>query len=150
MPEPLLRHGTWFAICDGQRALLLENQGDHAYPNLQTRETFKQENPAAHLQGSAPPGRTFSSMGTHRSAAEETDFHVQAAEAFLRNFAEKLNHCVEERKIHALVLIAPARALGLIRPHLSQMTRRILTAELDRDYVKMPLYEIERHLAAMP
>lgn len=150
MSEPLLRHGTWFAICDGQRALLLENQGEHAFSKLETRETLKQENPVAHLQGSAPPGRTISSKGARRSSTEETDFHMQATEAFLRHFAESVNHHVEESKINALVLIAPARALGLVRPHLSQMTRRILTAELDRDYVKMPLYEIKRHLAAMP
>lgn len=150
MSKTLLRHGTWFAICDGQRTLLLENQGDCAFPKLETREAFKQENPAAHFLGSAPPGRTFSSMGTRRSAMEEADFHTQAMAAFLRDFAEKLGHCVREHHIHALVLVAPAKVLGLIRPYLSKMTRQVLVAELDRDYVKMPLYEIERHIAALP
>lgn len=37
----------------------------------------------------------------------------------------------------------------MIRPHLSAATRRILIAELDRDYVKMPLHEVERHLSAL-
>jgi protein required for attachment to host cells len=70
--------------------------------------------------------------------------------AFLRDFAEKLGHCVREHHIHALVLVAPAKVLGLIRPYLSKTTRQVLVAELDRDYVKMPLYEIERHIAVLP
>ena len=149
MPESLLRHGAWIAICDGQRALLLENKGDREFPKLETRDVFRQENPPTHLQGSAPPGRAFSPVGGRRSATEESDFHDLAEQDFLRRFAEKLNHSIGEHKIRALVLIAPARALGMVRPHLSATTRRVLIAELDRDYVKMPLHEIERHLSAL-
>lgn len=149
MSESLLRHGTWIAICDGQRALLLENKGDREFPKLETREVSRQENPLMHVQGSAPPGRAFSPTGARRSAIEEPDFHDQAEQDFLRRFAGKLDHSIGEHKIRALVLIAPARALGMIRPHLSAETRRILVAELDRDYVKMPLHEVERHLSAL-
>ena len=149
MPESLLRHGTWIAICDGQRALLLENKGDREFPKLETREVSRQENPPMHVQGSAPPGRAFSPTGARRSAIEEPDFHDQAEQDFLRRFAEKLDHSIGEHKIRALVLIAPARALGMVRPHLSAATRRVLVAELDRDYVKMPLHEVERHLSAL-
>jgi protein required for attachment to host cells len=149
MPESLLRHGAWIAICDGQRALLLENKGDRKFPKLETRQVFKQENPPTHLQGSAPPGRAFSPMGGGRSAIEEPDFHDLAEQDFLRHFAENLDHSIGEHKIRALVLIAPARALGMVRPHLSAATRRVLIAELDRDYVKLPLHEVERHLSAL-
>ena len=149
MPESLLRNGTWIAICDGQRALLLENKGDREFPKLETREVFRQENPPTHLQGSAPPGRAFNSMGDRRGATEESDFHDMAEQDFLRRFAEKLDHSIGQHKIRALVLIAPARALGMVRPHLSAATRRVLISELDRDYVKMPLHEVERHLSAL-
>ncbi len=149
MPDPILRRGIWVAVCDGGRALLLENQGDAEFPKLETREVFKQDNPPAHEQGSAPPGRAFSPVGERRGTTEETDYHEQQAEAFLGQFADTLNRQVEEGHIHALVLVAPARALGVIRPRLSELTRRAVTTELDRDYVKMPLYEIERKLAAL-
>src|SRR5665213_1914021 len=85
MPESLLRHGAWIAICDGQRALLLENKGDREFPKLETRQVFKQENPPTHLQGSAPPGCAFSPMGGGRSAIEEPDFHDLAEQDFLRH-----------------------------------------------------------------
>lgn len=148
MSEPILRHGTWFAVCDGQRALLLENQGDAEFPKLETRNVFKQENPPAREQGVAPPGRAFAPVGGRRGATEETDFHQQQAEKFLGQFAQTLNRRVEEGHIRSLVLVAPSRALGILRPLLSEPARRAVTAELDRDYVKMPLYEIERKLAS--
>lgn len=49
-------------------------------------------------------------------------------------------------EISALVLIAPATALGILRTALSAAAWRAVRADLDRDYVKMPLHGIERHL----
>lgn len=146
MIELPLRHGIWLAICDGQKALLLENQGDRAYPKLETRQVFEQDNPPSHEQGSAPPGRVNSSYG-RRSATQENDFHQQQAAGFLAKFAAVINDEVAAGRITELALIAPAKALGLLRPHLSERTHKTLLAELARDYVKMPLHEIERVLA---
>lgn len=147
MAKMVLSPGLWLAVCDGKTALLLENQGDRESPKLETRETFKQQNPPSHEQGGAPPGRAFSSIGARRSATEETDFHQKQAEMFVRDFADTINRHVESGQIRSLALVAPAKALGVIRSRLSAHARKILTAELDRDYVKMPLYEIERRLS---
>lgn len=145
MPEPHLRHGLWLAVCDGNRALLLENTGDAKFPKLEARETFEQTNPSSHEQGSAPPGRVFSS-GARRAATEESDFHRQALERFLAKFAQEINRLAAGGDIPELVLIAPLEALGILRRHLSRHAEKIIGAELPRDYTKMPLYEIERRL----
>ena len=142
----LLGHGTWVAVCDGRKALLLENKGDAALPNLKARDVMEQENPPTHLQGTAPPGRIFSSQGNRRGATEQTDFHDQAEHAFLRKVAERLDIVLNDEHIRALVLVAPARALGMLRPMLSAGVQKVLVAELDRDYVKLPLHQIENHL----
>jgi protein required for attachment to host cells len=141
-----LRHGLWLAVCDGKRALLLQNSGDQVYPKLETREAFKQDDPPTHEQGSSPPGRVFAS-GNRRAATEESDFHQQRIEHFLDMFAKDLNHRVSQGEIEALALVAPAPALGVLRTRLSDQTRRAVVAEIDRDYTKMPIYEIERHLS---
>jgi protein required for attachment to host cells len=146
MSKLVLHNGLWIAVCDGRKAFLLENKGDSEYPKLETRETFEQENPSTHAQGSAAPGRSFSSMGNRRSSVEESDFHDQAEQTFLHTFAEHLDRYGRDHHIRSLVLIAPARALGMIRPALSAATRQVLVAEIDKDYVKLPLHEIERHL----
>jgi protein required for attachment to host cells len=140
-----LRRGVWLAICDGKKALLVENTGDATYPKLEMREVFENVNPSSHMQGSDRPGHNISSGG-RRSANEETDFHDVAERAFLIDFARRVEAAIRERDIRSLVLIAPARALGMIRPALAVDVHRIIAKEIDRDYVKLPLYEIERHL----
>jgi protein required for attachment to host cells len=141
-----LHHGMWVAVCDGRKALLLENKGDATYPKLEMRETFVQDNPPTHEQGTSPPGRSFNSADGARSSMQEEDFHDQAETAFLHKFAACLDGYVRERGVTSLILIAPARALGALRPALSSSTRGVIVRELDRDYVKMPIYEIEKQL----
>lgn len=141
-----LRHGMWLAVCDGTKALLLENQGDHVYPKLETREIMRASNPLTHEQGSAKPGRAFSAVDGRRAAVEETDYHLQAERKFIRDFADLMEQKVSERSVPSVVLIAPARALGLLRDCIGPATRSILAGSLTRDYVRQPLYEIERHL----
>jgi len=142
-----LRLGTWVAVCDGATALLLENMGDEATPRLVTREVFKQDNPLTHEQGSSQPGRAFAAGG-RRAAMEESDFHLQAEETFLRQFAAALDRHVRQEQIGALLLIAPPRALGILRKALSGATRRAVAGELAHDYVKLSLAEIQRRLIA--
>lgn len=146
MTGPILRRDVWLAICDGKKALLVENAGDATYPKLEMREVFENVNPPSHVQGSDRPGRVVQSAGDRRSANEETDIHDAAEKAFLIDFARRVEASVRERAIKSLVLIAPARALGVIRHALAADVHRIISREIDRDYTKLPLYEIERHL----
>lgn len=147
---PLLNHGVWVAICDGAKAMLLEDRGEAGRPKLEMREVVEQQNPPTHAQGGSPPGRVFSGAHGRRAAVEQADFHDQAERDFLHRFAQRIDRSVEENGIQALVLAAPPRALGMLRPALTEKTRRILVAELAHDYVKMPLHEIERLLHAEP
>jgi protein required for attachment to host cells len=140
------RHGNWLAICDGTKGLLIENRGDHVYPKLETREVMTTSNPLTHDQGSDKPGRAFSAIDGRRAAVEETDLHMQAEQKFIRDFSDHVERKVREASIRSIVLIAPARALGILRESLGPSTRHILAGTLVHDYVRQPLYEIERHL----
>ena len=141
-----LRQGTWVAVCDGNKALLFENEGDHTYPNLRLLEHRSQDDRPTHEQGSDRPGRTFSAAHGRSAAVEETDLHLEVERHFLREFAALLDHRIRENGVHSLILVAPPKALGIIRPLLSNATRAVLAAELDRDYVKLQSSEIEARL----
>src|SRR5450759_1375840 len=39
----LIQHGEWVVVCDGAKALVLENTGDAKFPNLKTLEVFEQK-----------------------------------------------------------------------------------------------------------
>ncbi|WIY54058.1 host attachment protein [Devosia sp. YIM 151766] len=48
-----------------------------------------------------------------------------------------------------VIIVAPPRALGVLRPLLGTSTRNVLKAELTSDLVRHKVSEIERHLAAL-
>ena len=141
-----IRSGEWVVVCDGAKALVLENSGDGKFPHLKTLEVFEQSNPATHEQGTDRPGRAVSSAGDTRAAVGQTDWHDRAEETFLTHLAKHLDAAVGAGKTKSLIVVAPPRALGMLRPAYSHALKGAVRAEVDKDFVKMPLHEIEKHL----
>jgi protein required for attachment to host cells len=146
MSELLIHRGEWVVVCDGAKALILENTGDAKFPNLKTVEVFEQKHLATHELGTDAPGRSHSSLGHGRSSVEQTDWHDQAERAFLVQLMKHLDAAITAGKVTSLIMVAPPRALGVIRPAYSHALRSAVRAELDKDFVKLPIYEIEKHL----
>jgi protein required for attachment to host cells len=148
MSRLLIRNGEWVVVCDGAKALVLENTGDIKFPNLKTVDVFEQKGVPTRELGTDAPGRTHSSAGHGRSAVGQTDWHSQAEEAFLLKVVAYLEAAVTAGKTRSMIVVAPPRALGVIRPACSNGLRGAVRAELDKDLVKLPVHEIERHLTA--
>ena len=146
MSQLLIHRGEWVVVCDGAKALVLENTGDAKFPNLKTVEVFEQKALATHELGSDAPGRSHSSLGHGRSSVEQTDWHDQAERAFLVQLVKHLDAALAAGKVKSLIMVAPPRALGMIRPAYSHALRAAVRAELDKDFVKLPVYQIEKHL----
>ena len=140
--------GVLVAVCDGRKALILRNEGDGAFPNLRIYEVHEQDNPPTAAQGTDAPGRVHQSAGSARSAVEVTDFHDEAEAAFLRRIAARLEALLAAGEAKALVVVASPRALGVLRPLYGRAVQEALIGEVCRDMVKLPVYEIENHLAA--
>jgi len=143
-----IHNGDWVVVCDGAKALILENAGDAVALNLKTREVHTQPDPKTHEQGTDAPGRSINSIDSRRSAMEQTDWHDQAEQRFLADLTRRLETAVKGGEAKSLVLVAPPRALGMIRQAATSNLRKALRAEIEKDYVKMPVHEIEKHLAA--
>ena len=139
--------GDWVVVCDGAKALILENAGDAIALNLKTKEVHQQPDESTHAQGTAPPGRTHSSVGNRRGAVEQTDWHDQSEQRFLADLADRLDAAVTAGEAKSMVVVAPPRALGMLRQSFSASVRNTVRAEIDKDFVKMPVHEIEKHLA---
>lgn len=147
MAEHRLRRGTWVLICDAQKALLARNLAADQSLKLHTLAVWEQKDPLSREQGSSPPGRVFSSLDGRRAATQESDFHALQEEKFLSDIAKQLNNDAQQGKFASLMIIAPARAMGILRSALSDKTQKLVCGELARDYVKLPLHEVERLLA---
>jgi protein required for attachment to host cells len=79
---------------------------------------------------------------------EQTDWHDQEESRFLHKLLDHLNAAIHAGETKALFIVAPPRALGVLRQSYSHELRNALRAEIDKDLVKMPVHEIEKHLAA--
>jgi len=140
--------GDWLVVCDGRKALILENIGDRMFPNLHTKEVRAHEDLPTREQGSDGPGRVQHSISGARSSMEQTDWHDEAERAFLRELADRLDMAVTSGETSALTMVASPRALGMIRGDYSPAVRKALQAEVPKDLVKLPVYEIEKQLLA--
>ena len=140
--------GDWIVVCDGRKALILENLGDRMFPNLHTKEVHEQPDLSTSAQGSDSPGRVHQSMGSARSSIEQTDWHDESERAFLKTLADRLNVAVTSGETTALTMVASPRALGMIRADYSAAVRKAIHGEVHKDLVKMPVHEIEKQLLA--
>ena len=147
MSDLLIRSGEWVVVCDGAKALILENAGDIKFPNLKTLEVLQHEDLRTREIGSDQPGTTNSSVGSGRSSYEQTDWHNRAEEAFLTGLVAHLDAAVTAGKAKTMIIVAPPRALGVLRPAYSHSLKSAVRAEVDKDLVKMPVREIEKHLS---
>ena len=109
-----ISQGDWVVVCDGAKALVLENVGDSAFPNLKTKEVYQQEDPKTREQGTDAPGRAINSVGARRSAMEQTDWHEQAEQRFLQRLAAHLDAAVNSGHAKSLIVVASPRALGVL------------------------------------
>ena len=142
-------HESWVVVCDGARALFLENIGDAERLNLRLGERSAQDDEPSREIGTDRPGRSHSSVGNGRSAMEETDWHEQAEQDFLKQTAERINALVYEKTIEDYVLIAPPSAIGTLRQYLDQQATAALREEIQKELTNQPVPEIEKHLARL-
>lgn len=148
MQKLKIEQGDWIVVCDGKKALVMENVGDEKFLNLKTREVFEHSDPKTREVGTDAPGRSFNSVGHSRGAMEQTDWHEQEENRFLHQLVAHVDAAVHAGQTKSLIIVAPPRALGVLRQSYSHELRNALRAEIDKDLVKMPVHEIEKHLAA--
>ena len=108
MQKLKIRQGDWVIVCDGKKALILENAGDEKFLNLKTREVQEHADPKTSDLGTDEPGRSFSSVGAGRSAVEQTDWHRQEEDRFLQKLVSQLDHSVKVGEVKSLVIASKA------------------------------------------
>ncbi len=147
MTKVNIPHNAYVFVGDGRKALVLRNEGDAQYLDLKTERVFADhKNPPTHEQGTDRPGREHSSLGFGRSSVTQTDWHDLEEHKFAHDVAAVLEKIVRERKIEALVVVAPPRALADLRKAFHDDVKKKIVAEIDKDLTKHPVSEIEKHL----
>ena len=144
--ELKLRQGTWVVVCDGRKTVILENIGDEQYPDLRTKSAIEVEDAPTSALGTDRPGRVHQSVGSARSGVEQTDWHDRDEQEFLKALAARLDKAVLAKEVSHLVIVAPPRALGVLRKTFSQHVKDAVVTEIDKDLTGVPVSDIEQHL----
>jgi protein required for attachment to host cells len=141
-------YGDLIVVCDGKKALLIENEGDETLAKFATREVYEHKQEPTHALGTDRPGRVEEMATGVHSTVEPTDFHDQEETAFLKRLSARLDALVTSHQTHHVIVVAPPRALGVLRKSYSPALRKAIRAELDHDLVHLPVAEIEERLTA--
>ncbi|WP_066520248.1 host attachment family protein [Sphingobium cloacae] len=140
-------HDGVVMVVDGRKLLLFRNKGDEAFLNLETETVREQDNPPDRDQASDAPGRSFNSVGSHRSAMEQTDFHDLEEARFAAEAADLLKRRALANDYEKLIIVAPPTALGEMRKHYHKEVQSRLVGEIAKDLANHPVPEIERIIA---
>jgi protein required for attachment to host cells len=138
----------WVVVCDGRKALILENTGSDLIPKLRSKEVREHEEAKTSELGTDRPGRVQQSVGSANAAVEQTDWHEEAERLFLRELTERLDAALTHHEAASFVVVAPPRALGILRKLYPAAVHKAIRRELQRDLVRQPIVDIERELAA--
>ncbi len=138
---------SWVLVCDGVKALFLRNDGDAELLNLIPVAEVHGDETTVQISASDRPGRVYRSMGRSRSSVNQVDLKRQAEELFVTDAARRLDQLVRDHTIGHLTIIAPPKALGVLREHLTPIVRAVVKGEIAKDFTMLPIPEIEERLA---
>jgi protein required for attachment to host cells len=141
-------HGTWVLVVDGEKFLLLRNEGDRGIMDLRVIDHDEIRNPPTREQGSERPGRMPDAGAPGRSAVEQTDWHALEKERFAHDMADRLRGWALDNRFDALFVCAAPRTLGAMRPEYHVEVVQRLVGELDKDLTGMPVDRIQKVLEA--
>lgn len=141
-------HDAMVLVADGRKMLFFRNRGSRTTPNLETETVKQQDNPYDRDQASDAPGRASNSVGSHRSAMEQTDFHELEEMRFAAQAANMLNRGALAQDYDKLIVVAPPAALGEMRKHYHKEVQSRLVGEIAKDLSNHPVLEIERIIIA--
>jgi protein required for attachment to host cells len=138
---------TWILVADGARARILQCQGWGSGLTAVPGQARTASNPPTRDQGADRPGRVQESANTVRHAmAPRVDWHRYEKHQFATKLAGVVNRAGQDRAFDRLVIVAPPSTLGDLRAKLDKKTRKMVTAELDKDLTGLSLDELEAQL----
>ena len=142
---------TWLLIANGTEARLVCNEGPgRGLKELDAHLPSGPNRPAREIMADRP-GRTFDSFGKGRHGKEPpTDPRDVEMHSFLSQVAGCLEREAARDTFDRLILIAPPKALGLLRQELGDKAQAKLTDELHKDLTKVALRDLADHMPSMP
>jgi protein required for attachment to host cells len=141
-----LPHNALVLVADGTKALFLRNHGDQNQIDLRTEAHDKREDRKDREIKTDAPGAQSPRVGIGRDTMEETDFHQQEEDRWVKEAADELRQRALRNDFEALAIIAPPKALGVLRKELHKEVERRIVLTLNKEMTDRPIPDIEELL----
>ncbi len=144
MPLP---HNALVLVADGRKMLFFRNHGDEELIDLRTeaheqREDLKNRDLRSDAPGTAAIAGS-SGGDAHRPMMEETDFQQQEEDRWIKDAAEELKRRALRNDFDALAIVAPPKALGVLRKCLHKEVAKRLICTINKEMSGRPIPDIE-------
>ena len=140
MPLP---HNALVLVADGRKMLFFRNHGDENHIDLRTEAHDQREDRKDREIKTDAPGATKQSAGFGRSTYEETDFHQQEEDRWVKDAADELKARVLRNDFDALAIVAPPKALGVLKDCLHKEVERRIVCTVNKEMTGRPVPDIE-------
>ena len=145
MPLP---NNALVLVADGTKVLFLRNHGDGNQIDLRTeahdeREDRKDRELRTDAPGTAATRMSSGGGDTFRPAMEETDFHQQEEDRWIKDAADELKKRVLRQDFDALAIVAPPKALGVLRKNLHKEVEKRIVCTVNKEMSGRPIPDIE-------
>jgi protein required for attachment to host cells len=125
MPLP---HNALVLVADGRKMLFFRNHGDGNQIDLRTE---------------SHDSRRYQRFGYGRSTYEEADFQQQEEDRWIKDAAEELKARVLRNDFDALAIVAPPKALGVLKKCLHKEVERRIVCTVNKEMSGRPIPDIE-------
>jgi len=141
MPLP---HNALVLVADGRKMLFFRNHGDENQIDLRTEshDARRYQRKDREIKTDAP-GLVQQSFGSGRSTYEEPDFQQQEEDRWIKDAAEELKKRVLRGDFEALAIVAPPRALGVLKKCLHKEVERRTVCTVNKEMSGRPIPDIE-------
>jgi protein required for attachment to host cells len=140
MPLP---HDALVLVADGRKMLFFRNHGDENQIDLRTEAHDARKQRKDREIKSDAPGTVKQSGGYGRSTYEETDFQQQEEDRWIKDAAEELKARALRNDFDALAIVAPPKALGVLKKSLHKEVEKRLVCTVNKEMSGRPIPDIE-------
>ena len=140
MPRP---HNALVLVADGRKILFFRNHGDESQIDLRTEAHDEREDRKDRDYHTDAPGTQGQRWGDARPAMEETDWHQLEEDRWIKDAADQLKARVLRGDFDALAIVAPPKALGVLKKCLHKEVERRLICTVDKEMTGRPIPDIE-------
>jgi protein required for attachment to host cells len=144
MPLP---HNALVLVADGRKMLFFRNHGDGEQIDLRTEAHDQRQDRKDSEIKTNSPGSIHQSAGYGRSTYEEADFQQQEEDRWIKDAADELKDRVLRNDFDALAIVAPPKALGVLRKCLHKEVEKRLVFTVNKEMSGRPVPDIEALIA---